>query len=177
MAQSKRCDVCSVRPADSTTPEGKLCLPCYEEAGWENSHSDNDHEGYRSWTLRNTNYTTRKALLAGIEEVAAETTGCWVCHPELNEAQREYTQRTGSSRVGMVLNVPLRATAQDKAKIASTKLGLVDARMRTNHGVTTLKSKADDVELSWDARGRYVSGTVAGRKVRNVSDAMRAMGK
>ena len=173
----KRCNVCQTRPATPESPEGQLCQPCLTEAGWENTHSDWDHEGYRSWTLKNTNFKTRKELQAAIEEVAVETTACWICHPELNEAKAEYTPRGGTSRAGMVIHVPLRATGADKARLAVGLLDLTDGNIRTNYGVTTLKSKALDLELSWDARGRYVGGRIASRKVRNVSDAMRVLGR
>ena len=55
----KMCLTCKVRKADPSTGEGLFCLVCVELGGWENDHSDNDHEG---------------------DEPSAN---CWVCHPEL----------------------------------------------------------------------------------------------
>jgi hypothetical protein len=173
MARSRICTVCNLRPTTDESPEGQMCQPCLTEADWENTHSDFDHAGYESWTLRNTNFKTRKDLLAGKADIAEETKSCWVCHPELNEAQREYTPRAGSSRVGVVLTVPLRASAAEKAKLAAELLEAGDAKIRKNNGVTTMKSKTLDMELSWDQRGRYIGGTFGSRKVRNVSDALR----
>lgn len=83
MTAKKLCRVCGVR----TIATGKgnnndqmqakaveLCIPCLEEAEWENTHSDDDHAG------------TPEGYL---------TDACWICHPELNLAKKDHTPRTG----------------------------------------------------------------------------------
>lgn len=74
----KVCIVCQHRTvgtgpgSDPDTAKGLgQCAPCYELAGWDNTHSDSSHEdpeGSHSLDLAN------------------EMDSCWVCHPELNLA-------------------------------------------------------------------------------------------
>lgn len=72
----KLCTVCNTRAvgtgggddADSARSLGE-CNPCYTEGGWENSHSDEDHD-------------------------SEPNPHCWICHPELNLAQKDHTPRT-----------------------------------------------------------------------------------
>jgi hypothetical protein len=40
----KMCSYCTFRPAASNLLEGNICEPCYDYQGWENEHSDDDHE-------------------------------------------------------------------------------------------------------------------------------------
>jgi hypothetical protein len=42
----KMCQVCSKRPVHRKTQgrDSTMCEPCYDYAGWENTHSDNGHE-------------------------------------------------------------------------------------------------------------------------------------
>ena len=65
----KLCICCKIRTAQTGTGPGvdesdfdDQCNYCYTEGGWENSHSDHNHE----------------------EKPQA---GCWICEPELNLAQ------------------------------------------------------------------------------------------
>lgn len=74
----KLCTICNTRtqytgPGDDPAPRlSESCNPCYTEGGWENTHSDENHEGGQG-----------------------DTDGCWICHPELNLAQKVTTRRTG----------------------------------------------------------------------------------
>lgn len=165
---TKTCRSCQIRPIAGGTVRGEgdtdrataksveLCLPCLAEAGWENTHSDYGHED-------------------GKDADGEPTDTCWMCHPELNEASADYSARVGTSRVGMVITVPIRGTAKEKAQAAAEGLGAQDSKIATTKktGITTLKSAGSEIELRWDANGRYVGGTVRGRKVRNVSEAIR----
>jgi hypothetical protein len=171
---SKRCAMECGRPVTSDSPEGQLCVPCLQEAEWENVHSDNGHdEDIDQLTLGQTNLKTKKALEAYKAEVKAQQVDCWICHPELNKAQESYAQRAGTSRQGIVLTVPPKATAKDKALFVAEKID--GAKVRTVKGVTTLK--AENVTLVWDGRGRFQSAgsLVNGKKVRNVSEALRVL--
>lgn len=76
------------------------CDPCATEAGWENVHSDDAHDALAQAIATNV-YATwmTPAILAD----AASTPGftmanCWICHPELNQAAKDYTPRTGTPR-------------------------------------------------------------------------------
>jgi hypothetical protein len=85
----KLCTVCNVRKG--TTVNGKdfadMCDPCYQESGWENTHSDGDHENIAAGNVvfGMTTHKTRAAFEAWLKE---EREGCWLCFPELNEAKK-----------------------------------------------------------------------------------------
>lgn len=79
---AKTCNVCFKRRVYTGTsknqtidpaPSGSdMCNFCYTEGGWENSHSDNDHEN------------------GGADDAEKiHMQDCWICHPELNLAQKE----------------------------------------------------------------------------------------
>jgi hypothetical protein len=93
-----RCAVCQRRPVDRKTQgrDSTMCEPCYDYAGWENTHSDNGHEGQGDLP------TTPKELL---EEMAI----CPVCQGEnpANEPARKTAQ----------------PKAHDKSKPAARKPG------------------------------------------------------
>jgi hypothetical protein len=114
---------------------------------------------------------------------------CWYCHPELNEANKPYTPRTGTSRAGMVINVPIREAAIVKAAVTAAKLTGVEIeggtvrKIQSSIKAAGAKLSVDkfgaatlvfgELELSWDFRGKFVGGSFAGRKVRNVAEALR----
>lgn len=73
----KLCDICGIRNAVSTSVNNGtdgMCVPCYDEAGWENTHSDGAHDDIAAGTYENVD-----------EAVYMES--CWICHPELNKAK------------------------------------------------------------------------------------------
>jgi hypothetical protein len=163
------CEICNTRPLPSLKvrdDEGmsrdmKYCVPCYTEAGWENSHADG-HDA---------------------ENVDPE---CWICSPELNEARREYKPREGTSREGMVVHVTIRATGIEKAAEVIKQIpnaesyeAKVTKPTKRNGHVTklTFASTVQTFILTWDDRGRFIAGTVtengASRKIRNVAEALR----
>lgn len=43
---AKLCTICNKRRVSTETGEmtPSMCLPCWDYAGWENSHMDNDHD-------------------------------------------------------------------------------------------------------------------------------------
>lgn len=177
---SKRCEMECGRPASSESPEGRICAPCLEEAEWENLHSDNGHEGIDTLEIGNTNLRSKKAFNAFVAETKAEMESCWVCHPEFNKAKEIYVQRTGTSREGIKLSVPPKADAKTKAlsvaaKIEGRHFEKGSVKVRTVKGITTLR--AGEVTLTWDVNGRFVSAgsSVNGKKVRNVSEALRVL--
>lgn len=85
----KDCNTCGIRKG--TTANGKdfadMCDPCYEEAGWENTHSDGDHDSIIAGTVAYgmTTHKTKEAFEAWLKE---EREGCWICFPELNLAKK-----------------------------------------------------------------------------------------
>ncbi|TNH23959.1 hypothetical protein FHG89_25965 [Micromonospora orduensis] len=167
-ARKNACRSCGTRSIGSgsgdsndrdTAKAVELCVPCHEEAQWENEHSDRGHD----------------SLPADSEERA----GCWICRPGLNRASAEYVGRAGTSRAGMTINVPLRADGKTKAATVAEKLAAmkVESKIRRFKGeeILTAKIGGTELRLVWDERGRYVyaESTFNSRKVRNVSEALR----
>lgn len=160
----KVCSICGKRAVGTgrgsdpdTARSMGYCAPCLEEGEWENTHSDNGHEGNPD---------------------AAYTDDCWICHPELNEAQRETTARYGTSRSGMVMHVTRKMTAEDKANLVAKEMK--EATIMTAGGMIHLVGTGKNgktVDLSWDHRGRFQhkASTVGGKKVLNVSAALKAL--
>lgn len=74
------CNVCNKRRAKTgskgteTSPHNDMCNYCWEEGGWENTHGDAGHDHID--------------LANMTEEEKIETSGCWICFPELNLAQQ-----------------------------------------------------------------------------------------
>ncbi len=169
MNATAKCEICNIRPVPSLqvrdnagmSRDMKYCVPCYEEAGWENTHADGHDE-------------------ENVDE------HCWICVPELNEAQREYAPREGTSREGMVVHVTIRATGVEKAAEVIAQLPSIESwdtkvakPTKRNGQVTKLvfASTVQTFELRWDFQGRFITGTVTEdgktRKVRNVAEALR----
>lgn len=175
---SKTCRSCQTRNVATGTLKGadrafldipqaravELCNLCLAEADYENVHSDDGH---------------------GNSDEESIVDGCWICHPELNQAANATArQSSGTSRAGMVITVPIRAAAKTKAATVVTRLGDGYATsVRTVKGITTLKASQAagvGVVLRWDTQGRFLGGEagVDGtlKKVRNVAEAYRVLG-
>lgn len=82
------CNVCNIRrpytgaKGTETAAHGsEMCNYCYEEGSWENSHNDEGHD---------------EPTIATPEL----TDGCWICHPELNLAQKPKGKSTGPKTQG-----------------------------------------------------------------------------
>lgn len=149
-----------------------------ELAGEENSHSDNAHDslaGTDRIDLEGWNFKSQADLDEWVAEERKTMERCPICHPEIvaNSAH------SGSSRAGMVINVPLRADGRTKAETVAARLDAVKvpAKIRRFKGEEILTAEIDGTELKlvWDAQGRYVYGAskFGTRKVRNVSEALR----
>ena len=166
---AKTCPICEKRKMYTGTGPGvdrvtghEMCNFCYTEGGWENEHNDDAHE----------------------QGMQGKVDGCWICHPELNLAQKAKRNADGSSRVGMRLTVPIRATGKAKAEAVKAQLPEgYTATIRTVKGRTTLTAKgAVTLVLHWEAaRGGFFSGTAqatngTAKRVRNASEALRATG-
>jgi len=153
------------------------CLPCYEEGGWENTHSDAGHD--------------QMDLGALTEEQAAEVHGCWICYPELNEAKRP--ARTGRSRAGMVIiakgtEIHKSETFRKAAEAAGWTVTVQSETYELPEGTTgegtryyaTATKGESHIALAWDGRAYDYpeSGASFGgkaRKVRNLKEALRLL--
>lgn len=187
MAKTARCEICNTRPQMTAKQRREhgvnlpYCDPCLTEGEWENTHSDWGHDA-KSETI----------VPAGDDENGHRVEGCWICFPELNRASENYTERTGTSRAGMQINVPIRAQGRTKAVVTAAHLlseteiqGTETALIKIfkSKGITitvtkgTVRLVGSSVELRWDVAGHFVSGTFTQdgkvRKVRNVAEALR----
>jgi hypothetical protein len=182
--KGKRCEICGVRPIGKVARGDSFdyCDACYEEANWENTHSDSGHdevptiEEIEDPNAEWTDETDKANALA----VRAEMVNCWICHPELNKASTSYVAKRGTSRLGQVMHVTLRASATEKA--AQTIAQLPEswtASVKTVKGITTLTAASanESATMVWDSRGRTTGGTYTDlgktRKIRNVAELLR----
>jgi hypothetical protein len=121
-----------------------------------------------------------------VRVVETETAGCWICHPELNDAQKtsKRAAQTGDrkSRVGQVINVPLRAPGEAKAAVVERAAVNLPVQVSSNKdGSVTLDITTPTfvMILAWDSYGRYdyarsvASVNGKAKKVRNVAEALR----
>lgn len=154
-----------------------ICLPCYEEAGWENTHSDAGHADFDLANLT--------------EEQATEVHGCWICYPELNEAKK--APRAGRSRAGMVIiakgtEIHKSATFKAAAEAAGWTVTVQsetyepgeDAEGEGTRYYATATRGDDSISLAWDGRAydypassAHMAGKV--RKIRNLKEALRVL--
>lgn len=94
---AKLCSVCSKRRVGTgskgteTAPHGSdMCNYCFEEAGWENTHSDYGHDA------KSEEITSE----LGVAEAGKRVEGCWICFSELNLAQKPAKTGTGPKAQG-----------------------------------------------------------------------------
>jgi len=215
MSKNTKCRICEVRPIGSDDAKAiELCNGCYELAGWENTHNDDDHdrlnkieafdfEAAKIADLKNfanelriklsRNERTRPTITAAIkshqEDLAKNTVtdSCWVCRPELDTTAKPYTVRKGTSRSGLVRNVPARAAGEAKAMLVSEKLAARYAtridKSEKDRVVLELTNAGDvSFRLSWTLDGHYLFNDTnlkiegkTNRKVRNVSELLRTL--
>lgn len=164
-----------------------LCVPCLEEAGWENAHSDNSHADLAdgSLTWKQTSFKTKREFDAWAETERAMMERCWICHPELNRASAEYVAVSGTSREGMVIHArgsvaEKVAVIDDAAKPAGWTTKIVNSKKHETVTLTAVKNGAV-LTVVWDARGRFqygpsvarISADGKARKIRNVAEALR----
>lgn len=202
----KICNICNVRPVDRMAAIEDACVPCYEEGGWENAHQDNGHDELnevlakldetgavelRKLAPKHGVKNAGKFKSAELREmirvaIRRETVGCWICFPELNEAQKVKKTRTPSevkvSRKGQKINVPLRAPGELKAAVVIRAAGEDRVTLRVIGDAATLDvdlGNGHTLHLAWDGAGRYDYAeafvSVGGKRkaVRNVAEALR----
>jgi hypothetical protein len=181
--RSNLCGVCGKRRIGTTGQDPKsakladLCGLCFDEGGWENSHSDSNHDGILS---------TPEADRT--PEQLAEIDGCWICFPQLNLAQAE---PTGRSRAGMVIlakgdETHKSQTFKAHAEAAGWKVSILGSVVSDEDGeeieryVATAKRGKDRMTMAWDGRAYDYAGSSAflngkSRKVRNLKEATRLL--
>lgn len=173
-----KCTDCG-RKADPNSPsDNRLCSAHLEQAEWENAHM-NGHEGAPDGTEPNGD--------------GSELPTCWICHPELDET-KPASDRKGTSRLGMRMTVPVRGSAVEKVSAVQAKLAALPAEdvsvnvafpegtELVEMGITYGSIKivlawfADSGTYAYDHTMIQESANHTGRKARNVSAALRALG-
>lgn len=163
------CNVCEKRSAVRGT--NGQCQPCFDEGGWENTHSDFGHAEFDLAKLT--------------EEQAAEVHGCWICYPELNLAQRDAATR--GSKSGM--EIKAKGDKVQVFKAAAEAAGFtVTVQVETYEGGNTRTYatavfggiKGEHIVLAWEgSRFDYPNSQASKdgkvRKVRNLSEALRLL--
>jgi hypothetical protein len=180
------CPICGLRKKYSGAANGEvaprlsdMCNPCYAEGGWENSHSDSNHDA-----ILETPVADRTP------EQLAEIEGCWICFPDLNLAK--FTVRGARSRAGMVIlakgtEYHKSATFKAHAEAAGWTVTVAEERYEveddeegmTRYFATATKGE-HSISLAWDGRAydyHASSARLAGkdRKVRNLKEATRLL--
>lgn len=179
MTAKSRCEICNTRPIMTDAQKRAsgvsfpYCLPCLTEAEWENTHSDYGHDE-----------DSETIVPAGDDENNHRVEGCWICFPELNETTKPYKERTGTSRLGIVMHVSPRITGQDKAKQVTPQLPEgFKGTTRTTKGVTTMKGESENgasFKITWDFGSGHLIGawtTIEEKtlKARNVAEVLRRL--
>lgn len=103
---NKMCNVCGKRRAYTGTGPGVetagshgMCNFCYTEGGHENTHNDSNHHAIAQEVAAAEAAGVELAEVlskSGLEELAFMK-DCWICHPELNLAQKPVkAKKTGA---------------------------------------------------------------------------------
>lgn len=144
-----------------------LCPPCYDYAGWENTHSDSGHE----------------ALLDSTSEQDEDQVSCPVCHPELDPRTE---RKTGKSRAGMVILAKgdevhksslFKRMAEAKGwKVVVTEIEISEDE--TRYVAVAEMPNFGEIHLAWNGRAYDYANSGAtlngkARKVRNLKEATR----
>jgi hypothetical protein len=85
---AKLCNVCEKRRVGTTGEDpasakhSDMCGLCYDEGGWENTHTDGNHD----WVAKLIERGQLELADEQEKEEAKTMANCWICHPELNEA-------------------------------------------------------------------------------------------
>ncbi len=181
--KSGKCIICGIRNGMSAAKRSEMgiskdfsdqCHPCYEEGGWENSHSDGGHA---------TILSNNAAGITLTEEQRAEIDGCWICFPQLNLAKRP--AREGRSRMGM--QIVAQGNELHKSEVfkkAAEALGWKVTISTEDDGKEGQRLRAfatkgeETISLAWEGRAYSYPNSEAflggkARKVRNLKEALR----
>jgi hypothetical protein len=175
---AKICSICNLRPIPSLkvrddagmSRDMDYCVPCYDEAGWENTHSDQAHEYFaetfasapvacseegcsrleahkgRHGSATKAETKIVDAYLAEfqpdqVEAIQAEMENCWLCRPELNQAKREYVQRAGISRKGQVIHAKGDVTEKSRVLVEAIEAAGGTAKVTKSRGEIKLSGE------------------------------------
>jgi hypothetical protein len=97
------CNVCGIR-AGKTGSKGSeisshadMCNYCFEEGGYENQHSDHNHDAIRAEVDDKGGDPATYLGKHDLEELDFMS-DCWICYPELNLAQQPASKQAGKPK-------------------------------------------------------------------------------
>lgn len=175
-----KCEFCGVRPIDRKTQgrDSTMCGPCFDYAGWENTHADNGHEG-QGQMLDSLTEDVAAAL-------AAEMENCPVCQG--NNPANKPARKNGSVKGRKVARQQPRKQGQSKAQRFAevAKENGWKPRIETAENghleiVTAHAAGGEYVQIQWRDGACLNTGTTHKRtdgktvKVRNASAAYRIL--
>jgi hypothetical protein len=173
----KRCEACGKRPVDRKTQgaDSTMCEPCFEYAGWENTHVDNDHTAYAAGEY--VPETTERAV-----ELVDEIKQCPVCQGA--DPADKPAKKNGSKPGRKVAKQPERKQGQTKgqkfaeeAKANGWKVQIEDRERGHLEIVTASRRGGEFIQIQWRDGACLNTGTTHRRadgkrvKVRNASAA------
>lgn len=108
---NQKCQDCGTRPVDPNTQgrDSTMCTECFDYAGWENTHSDENHNAS--------------------PEADTIRTGCLVCHPELDPRNQPATAPKPRGKRPAKQDQPCRCSANCGASTRNAFAPGHDARM------------------------------------------------
>ena len=110
---AKLCNVCDKRRVGTTGSDpasarlNGMCGLCMDEGGWENTHSDYNHDAIaktpvgrlpKGWRQPGMAKGEVQKLLVTVAEERKAMQDCWVCHPELNKAANWKPGKKGATK-------------------------------------------------------------------------------
>lgn len=101
--KAKLCNVCGVRrpktgsKGTETSPHNDMCNYCFEEGGWENTHSDYRHDAISAEVEDKGGDPAEYLSEHDLEELGTMST-CWICNPKLNLAKLPAKASTGKAK-------------------------------------------------------------------------------
>jgi hypothetical protein len=175
---AKRCQVCSKRPIDRKTQgrDSTMCGPCFDYAGWENTHSDNAHEAYRNGS--NDPFYLATAIQNELNE-------CPVC--QRNDPANDKARKTSSPKAHTKTKPVKTEKGQSKAQRFAADAKELGWKVRTeNDGkgleiVTAHAAGGEWIRIQWQDNRCLNTGTTHKRPdgkivhLRNASAARRAL--
>jgi hypothetical protein len=170
--KSTKCNVCGTRKIDKKTQgrDSTMCAPCYDYAGWENSHNDNGHDAIQG---------------SETPEHIEEMRGCLVClglDPAKEDAKpAKATKKTVAKPAKIVDGEnPKAARFAADAVAAGWKVGSIK-KVGNVTTVIVLAGGGEYVQIAWDGTQCVNTGTTHKgtdgkvRKVRNASAARKIL--
>lgn len=171
--QKTPCMVCGQRPVNNKTAgrDSTMCWPCYEYAGWENTHVDNGHDGQGQMLD-----SLAKDVAAALSTEMADCLVCQGNDPAKKPVERRNVDKSGETKFtaakGKTKAQTFAAFAKDnewKAKIETLENG---------HLERVIVTSADGrfIEIQWRDGACLNTGTTIteGGKVRKLRNASAA---